>query len=468
MSGFISSFSSIARKLLTLKSLTMYWTTENESIYTDDHDALLEIFKSIIKRNSDNDPLTQFILRPVSGYGHLTVNKRGATDDAPHYNVNLFFNEFSVDLDSNQYKDMIWTTSQIDWYMKTHRFRKLRPKISIEEDPKQWLRYAFKCVYDEIHERNYKWTWDYFKTRREQRKAYVKLWKATLGDGMLTPEQKKELGDLEIVIEYDDIKFYRSIARMEYRRDFKALPVAPKPQPQQTGWLSSWWGGSNANANANQDQKAADDLKLTEEQRDELYDAIEFDESKELSDVLDMPRERVIISVGCTLQKGSFSIKKKKNENNLAEFVFEGCNSTYLQRKDSSFIDFKLKEFRVEDGSESALYKHVVSIKPLNPEISHASTPTEDKSEDGKINADPFFDVSFESNPLDDSADSKLMLKMNSMTIFHNPRFIEEIARFFKPPKTNFDNITALMNAAETQDPELFDGFAGTVDYHSY
>ncbi|GMF08616.1 unnamed protein product [Ambrosiozyma monospora] len=45
MSGFISSFSSIARKLLTLKSLTMYWTTENESIYTDDHDALLEIFK---------------------------------------------------------------------------------------------------------------------------------------------------------------------------------------------------------------------------------------------------------------------------------------------------------------------------------------------------------------------------------------------------------------------------------------
>ncbi|KAH3666193.1 hypothetical protein OGAPHI_004382 [Ogataea philodendri] len=436
--GFNDGVTKLARKLLTLGSLSVYWDTENASTELTDHEELIDFFKTIIERNSQFNNDAQYILKPVSGFGHLTVNKQGATESSPHYAGKFFFDEFGLDLDSHQYRDALWTASHLSWYLRTQKFRKIRPRGTVEDDPKKWLQYAFNCVYTEIHEKNYKWTWEYFKKRRDQRKSYIGLWKQHLGEKM-TPASQTELNELENELGYEDIKFYRSLARMEYRKENEtASIIQPVAQKAQQGWFS-WWGGG-ATEQSDQDSE----LTMSDEQRKEFYEAIEFDEKKKAADSIDIPRERVIMAISCNLKKGSFAIRNAKGQPNMAEIVFEGCDADFFQRKDSFFAGFKLNEFRVEDGSDNTLYKHIVSVKPLKSSVEDSGILSQDSMQE------PFFQVSFENNPLDESADSALLAKMNSMTIFHNPKFIESIARFFTPPKIHLDTIGMLMNAAES------------------
>jgi len=460
--GFILGASDLSRKLTTLKSLEVYWETNAQTLYDADRQKMVDSFLSVIDKNSSLEGEgVQHFMKPVSGYGHLTVNKAGSTESAPHYNVDLFFDEFGVTLDEEQYRDMCWTISEVTWYQKTYKFRRLRPHVPVEEDPKQWLRYAFRCVYDEIHERNYKWTWEYFEKRRDQRKKYVNAWLKHLeGDPDATVQA--EIDNLESQVAYNDLKFYREIAKMEYVRKHHAHPASNAVQKQasaNTGtassWISWWKGGSTA-ADAGQSKKEDlaegedTDLTLSSQQRKELYDAIGYDEQKKLTDSLDMPRERVRTCIGWNLKKGSFVIKKAQTHKPVAEVIFEGMHADVFQRKDSYYLGFKLREFRVENGASGTLYKHIVSVKPFDTGSAESSSSSEMDAEGGPDEKESFFQISYESNPLDESADSELLAKMNSMTIFHDPRFIEEVARFFRPPQTHADTIGAIMNAAES------------------
>ncbi|TID30882.1 hypothetical protein CANINC_000530 [Pichia inconspicua] len=444
--NFIEQVTTMSRKLMLLKSLTIYMDTSlngQSSIVSENKDQMIENLKNFINSASSNTSSIEYLLQPVSGTGHLTLNKLGATDENPHYNLNLFFDQFRMNLNRLQYCNLLDTTTQMSYIRKVMKFKKNAPNCSIEEDPYQWLHYTFKTIFDEIHEKNYKKTWDYMKKRRDQRKAYIPLWKKHLVDpNSLTPEEKRQLDQLEIDCDYDDLKFYRSLAKIQYTKEFKSLPR--KQEPQQKGWFSSWWSGNSnddeSNLKKNELQDSNTPLQITEEQLNEFYEAIEFDDSKILSDSLDIPRERIQLAIDCKLNTGSFVIRNEKDSNSLAEFISQGCHMEFLQRKDSFFAGFKLSKFSVEDGATDILYKHIVSVKQV----------TTDSESDVIFSDDPFFQVSFEKNPLNESADSELIVKLSSMTIFHNTKFLESIYQFFKPPQGHTDTIGNLMNAAES------------------
>lgn len=453
--SFISITQNFSRKLLLLKRLSCYMNTDSTSVYNDDHDTLLENLKHSMQKENLVD--TQYLLKPVSGEGRLTVHKPGTTETYPHVKTELFFEEFSVDLDSKQYRDILWTASKFHWYIKTEKFRKFRPKVSVEEDPKEWFRYTAKSILNEIHEKNYKWSWEYFAKRRDQRKTYVNLWKLKVSHKQLSADQIKEFDDLEAELPFEDIKFYRSLARNDLRKenliqnpDSALTPKTSKPEEKQKsgGWISSWWGGSTASTEPtvtdNEKKSNLDELALSDEQRKAFYEAIEWDENQKLADSIDVPRDRVKVEILATLKKGGISVRRDKSDSNLAEVIFEGCTTQIYQRPDSLLANFQLQEFRVEDGTQKTLYKHIVSVKQLH---SHDHTPS--SSSASSVDNEPFFQVSFEQNPLDGTADSILLAKLKSMTIFYNPNFVEEIFKFFKPPKIHLDTVGAIMNAAE-------------------
>ncbi|GMM27898.1 membrane morphogenesis protein [Martiniozyma asiatica (nom. inval.)] len=440
--SFIENVASISRKLMTLDSLSIYWDTENkESIYSEDIDLTLKLLQEIVNKNSHYENGVEFLLEPVSGEGRLTVNKLGAQENQPHYDIDLIFEQFKVDLNALQYRDILETISRINWYRKTYEFKKFRPRVSVNEDPQKWLKYAFECVYDEIHQRNYKKSWTYMKKRRDQRKEYIILWcKYIQSENSLTIHDKVRISNLEEECNYDDIKFYRSLARRELKKNNANIPETSAKQ--NGGWFSSWWGSGNRTDN---EESPHNDLEITEEQKNEFYEAIEFDESKALGESLDVPRERVNIAVSCQLKTGSFAIRQDNNSANLAECISTGFHVDFFQRVDSYYVGFRLNEFKVEDGSNSSLYKHIVSVKPLNKQMDNSLEESEEKD------IDPLFQFSFEHNPLDQSADSELLAKLNSMTIYHSPKFINLVGKFFKPPKSHLDSLGSLLNAAEAQ-----------------
>lgn len=451
--SFLSTTQVFVRKLLKLKNLSIYMNTKSSSIYSDDNEVMLENFKSSLQDEYKDEH--QYLLKPVSGEGKITIHKNGATEEFPHAKAELFFDEFGINLDSQQYKEILSTASKYRIYNKTLKYRKLKPLAPVEKEPLQWFKYVAQAIFNEVHEKNYKWSWEYFSKRRDQRVAYVEIWQSKIMKKALTIEQENQLAKLEEDLTYEDIKFYRSLADSRARKEnrlMKATSSASQREEEKShvakstsrGWFASWWGGSNASTgdnNNSRDQEGLDFL-LSQEQREALYDAIEYDEKEALSTSIDIPRERVKYEAFVTLKKGGASIRRYK-EKDLAEVIFEGCSVSFYQRTDSFLTNFQLNEFRVEDGTGTTLYKHIVSVKRTQPKIENSASDTVLKYED------PFFRISFEQNPLDGSADSKLLGKLKSMTIFYNTRFIEEVMKFFSPPRMHLETVGAIMNVAE-------------------
>ncbi|RCK56101.1 Vacuolar protein sorting-associated protein 13 [Candida viswanathii] len=418
--SFINITQALTRKLLTLKNLSCYMDTHDTKLYSHlDRDEVLTAFQQTMTD-------VEYLLKPVTGNG-----------------------KFGVELNSQQYQDLLWTASKFHWFMKTEKFRKFRPKLPPSEAPKAWFKYAAESVLNEIHERNYKWSWEYFAKRRDQRIEYIKLWKLKL-KGDITPEQQNDLDQLQKELPYDDIKLYRSLTRNELKKSKLQVSLYDTPAKKQAapqssgGWFSSWWGGgSNSTPSAadikekeetpeNEENKQID-LSLTDEQRKALYDAIDYDENA--AACVDIPKEWVKMKVAARLDKGGLTIRRDKSSS-LAEIVFEGCQAEFLERPDSFLSKFQMDEFRVEDGTGTTLYKHIVKVQ--EGEGTKSS------------NNDPFLQLAFEKNPLDQSADSSLTGKLKSMTIYYNPKFIEEVVKFFTPPKIHLDTVGAIMNAAES------------------
>ena len=73
------------------------------------------------------------------------------------------------------------------YFIRHQEYKKLQPKSSPKEDPAGWLRFAGKAVLDKIHDRNKRWSWAYFKERRDDRLRYIELFKKRKKDEKLSP-----------------------------------------------------------------------------------------------------------------------------------------------------------------------------------------------------------------------------------------------------------------------------------------
>ncbi|CAR29401.1 ZYRO0G07810p [Zygosaccharomyces rouxii] len=442
--SFISITQDITHKLLTLDSFCLYWNTNTNSIQEHgeiyDPNAMISKFKNCVATNGVSKPDFQYMLRPVTGSGRLTVSKLGSTEDRPHIDLQMLYDEFGLEIDDSQYADILHTLSSIHLSQKTQKFRKMRPTYPVSQNPKGWFRYLGDCVIEEIHEKNDMWTWDHISKRCQQRRLYVKLWSKKLSvsnweQPLPDRDEEKQLEQLHRELGFEDIVLFRSLGRKEFaKQKLKSRDASPAKTQQpssQGGWFSSWWGGGNSSQDS--------DLTITDEQRQELYDAIEFEENDGSLTDAQLPRDRITMKVTGLLRKGTFSMRKKDHEFCLGEVIFENCEVDFLQRPDSFLTSFKLQQFKVEDGSPNTLYKHIISVK-------NTESDSPSKSVTKSL---PLFHLDFESNPVDESADSKLNVVLRGMTVFYHVHFITEILRFFSPPKQHKDTVGAIINAAE-------------------
>lgn len=411
---FIAITREFTRKLLTLSQLSCYMDTGAELVLLD----LADVTKSKFTDSDDR----QYLLKPVLGQGKLTVHKGGATATVPHIDADVDFEEFGLTLDDRQYHDILWTVLKFEWYQRTLKYRKFRPQTKVSDDPKGWFQYAAKAVLDEIHTRNNQWTWAHFKKRRDQRQSYIEKYIAKL-----CGEPVQGLEELEDDLLLDDIKWYRTLARDEMKRTGKKpKPPTENQQQQLKGWFGGWFGGS-----APSDTQVPGEFGLTDEQRDALYDTIDYKQ-----DVTPYGGDDDWIKwvLAANLTRGGIAISR---EAMIGEMVFEGCLINVLLLEATTKAKFDLHEFRVEDGTGTLIYRHIVLVHDV---------------QDGaecEVDEDPFLSVSYASNPKAVGCDLKLM------TIFYNPQFIDEIIKFFTPPKIHLDTIGAIMSAARDGGGEL-------------
>lgn len=245
---------------------------------------------------------------------------------------------------------------------------------------------------------------------------------------------------MEYKLTYEDIRFYRSIARSRLRKDIaqrKKLEEERAQQQQARSWTSWLWGSGDSDA-PNKD--AAFGGPMTEEQRRQLYDILDFDEKSAIAASLETPRDAVKLQVAAELRKGSFTLKNHSRgaAADVISMVFESFCADFIQRPDNFEASVSLGGLSVFDGTtKNTIHPQIVQVN--NP-IAKQARPGEQGESD-----EPFFYLKFESNPLDQRADTALTARMRHMEIIYHRGYVEAIAKFLRPPESQLESVEALL-----------------------
>jgi len=441
--AFIESTAGAIHKLARLESLAVYFDTDSQSMAGLPLSAAKEKFIAMISQK-DQQSSHQFILSPVSGEGRITMNHK-LDKNTPHFDVQLLFDEIGVALDDNQYRDAISLVDMYHVYMRQRQYRNFRPSVEQlrTNRPKALLRFASQAILEGVRDRRRKWTWAHFAERRDDRNKYVELFEKKVMN-TLRESDIALLKALEWKLSYEDIRFYRSIARSRLRKDMelrKRLEEDRAKQQQQHsgGWMSWLWGSQT-------DQPAEDPAfggQMTEEQRKQLYDVLDYDEKSSIVDSFEAPRDALKARVVAELKKGSFALKvdPRGKATEVISTVFDSFRAEFIQRPDNFEASVSLRGFSVFDGTtKDTLYRQIARVKASVAEGAKAS-------KHGEIE-DPFFFVKFENNPLDERADTVLTARMRHMEIIYHRGYVEAIFKFFRPPESQLESVEALLNVA--------------------
>ncbi|KAF5009616.1 hypothetical protein FDECE_4176 [Fusarium decemcellulare] len=454
---FIQDSSHVTHKLATLGALAVYWNTDSSLLGTGreasapsqemlPHDEMVSKFREMIGKDAQENANHQFILRPVNGQAKIELDKSGDIK-VPKFKANLLFEEIGLVLDDDQYRDALMMVDLFHYFIRHQEYKKLQPKgVRPKEDPRAWLQFAGNAVLSKIHDRNRKWSWDYFRERRDDRKRYIELFKKRKQGQQMSAEDTDAINSLEWKLGYEDLRFWRSLARNQLKKEnAEALKNQPQNQEQQQqGWLS-WVWGSKPQETIEQNEE---NTQMTEEQRQELYEAIDWDEKNALAEEVDVPREAIKMCIETSLSTGSFTLKRNPHDNttDLLSLHFDVFKAKALQRKDSLLANVSLGGLRVNDGTTpDTVYPEIVRVKdaPTEKQRKRLSLAELEQSED-----EPFFQFEVEQNPLEREGDIAVVGKMKPLEVIWNPNFVVGIADFFRPPERHMESITALMESA--------------------
>ncbi|KAI9814573.1 MAG: hypothetical protein M1827_003128 [Pycnora praestabilis] len=461
--SFIQTSTATTHKLATLKALAIYWNTDTSLFGTGkggeigakaqgaDHNEMMEKFRSMISKGENS----QYVLKPVSGRAGVEMDKTGKPD-RPKLKARLLFDELGFVFDDDQYRDALMMVDLFHYFIRHQEYKKYQPKSPPKEDPKAWLVFAGGAVLRKIQDRNRRWTWGFFKERRDDRNRYIELFKKKKKEEKMSAPETEELKKLEFKLSYEDLRFWRTLARNQLRKENIGVKKSAKPQTW-SAWGASWVSKSKK-PEEQQEHSEEEDTAMSEQQRKELYDAIDWDEKKSVADSVDMPRDAIKLQVETSLRSGSFTLKRDPNgkATEILKLMFDSFKAKFLQRPDSMLADISLGGLRVYDGTtEGSLFPQIVKVKDAPPlpddkRIEELDDDEEEKEADEKSDEsdEPFFQLQFEQNPLDENADSAVKIKLKSMEVIYNPKFVVEIANFFKPPERHMESINALMETA--------------------
>jgi vacuolar protein sorting-associated protein 13A/C len=149
-----------------------------------------------------------------------------------------------------------------------------------------------RCVRSDIHDRRVKWTWDYIRQRRDDRRAYIRVWKIQKSGTALSIADSAMLFQLERKLCYEDLRFYRSMANSQLRKEKILLSKAvesssdPSTAASSKTWTEYLWGSAPSSTDAGDSQTV-----FTPEQMKQLFETIEYDPDAVETVVSELPRD---------------------------------------------------------------------------------------------------------------------------------------------------------------------------------
>ncbi|EJU02006.1 hypothetical protein DACRYDRAFT_22408 [Dacryopinax primogenitus] len=458
METFIEGSFGAIHKLSKLESLAIYFDTDMTSMLGKGPEKLDEM----IARQGQT-PDHQYVLKPVTGEAKLVMSHRPSAEE-PRIDATVLFEEIGLNLDDKQWRDVLSVGELFHFYTRQYQYRKYRPLQDEFDESKSramW-KFAQTSILAEVHDKQYQWTWEFFKNRRDERHKYVDLFKKKCTQPSFVAPELDDFNALEKKLSYEDIRFYRSIARSQLRKERAEMKAkeeeekaAAPPEPAQPasaasgGWFGWMWGTTAATTTAAEEEEPS--ATLDDEQRKELYDAIEYSDKDVIAQSIDLPRDVMKMRVSARLTRGTFALRRAGSD--IISLVFDSLSSDLIQRPENMEFVLALGGLSVYDSTLSnSVYPQIVRVKEQQRKAIDSKEQEEAGNQLSKVTdtEDPFFFAKFEQNPLDERADSALTVRMRYMEIIYHRGYVEAIFEFFRPPPSQLETIGALIDVAST------------------
>ncbi|KAL1915167.1 uncharacterized protein VTP21DRAFT_7648 [Calcarisporiella thermophila] len=440
---FIEQGTNTIHKLVTLGSLAVYWNTDSRSLEGMPLEEAIKVFMNLIATSGNIPEENQYVLKPVSGTGKVKLHKRYGRE-VPKTEATLLFEELGFVIDDEQYRDALLMASLFHSYMRQAQYRKLRPpdEITPTSNPSRWFKYAGDCIISEIHERNRRWTWDYIRERRDDRREYIALYTNSKLE-RASEEDLKRLRDLEWKWDFEDIRFFRSLAKSHLKKARVEIAKREKEaqeQARQNSWFG-WWYGSQIEGSSENDAETV----VSEQQKQEFYEAIEWDERQAAAEAIEIPEDAIRFSCNAKLKTGSFSLRKDPHQcsHTILSLVFDDLSAGIIHRESSFKTTMTLGDLTLNDGTtEGTVYPQLIRVKEREPEEERKQMEIDEKYNE------PFFSIIYEHNPINKQADNSVSIRMRHLEIIYNVNAINSVYGFFTPPEHSMESINTLLEMA--------------------
>ncbi|XP_066594830.1 intermembrane lipid transfer protein Vps13D isoform X2 [Prorops nasuta] len=424
-------------KLMELDNLSICWTELNN----DQFFGSLNLGDLAISMNESKNVKKNYILSPVNARAHI---KRDRSErplrsiNKPRFVIDLLLDEVPLTITDEQYEQIVKCIKKLEDIDREKQQRQCRPKVLIQENPKEWWRYIVQCHVGRDAVKR-KLSWKDVLLRGKENVIYVDAYTKLLGSptSILPAEIKQVKDKVEQERSFDELKVLRELAMHRIRPPNETQANdknCPQPRGMLEQWFPQWWGWylKSPNSSTQSSQSSTFDGELL----DVLADTIDDDTL--------LRRDTIFGQFNFTLSKGAISLcttnRADESVKTVMELQFERVNLSYESRPRYGSHKFSI--------SLGALYLHDYltenSTFPIlvQPQIASSMSSRSRGSSEKLVTqtSQHLFELIYEKKPLHLNTDHSLHVLSKSLDVVYNPRAIYWLIDFICKPYRHTSN----------------------------
>uniref|UniRef100_A0A914HUE8 Cadherin domain-containing protein n=1 Tax=Globodera rostochiensis TaxID=31243 RepID=A0A914HUE8_GLORO len=378
-------------KLISMSSLSIY-SNANSTLISDLNnkktiiDALRWTIAVETKPNGYN-----YVLEPLTIAAQLKLNQKPESDGSnwttPKIDLSMELDKLGLSISKHQYQDMLLFLEAQERFTLAEKYLKYRPNLTqYREHYREWWNFAYHCILNEqVKRRRNNWSWDHMKAHRQ----------LTPGKAM-----KEKIEEAEDALDVFNLNIARQQAEFVIDKHHNLVRVEDQKQEGLVDRVINWLYEEAA---APEDAQLFEEKELTPEEKQLLFDAIDYQENMPPTDY---PKHFV---------ENMFTLNLKMLMLKLGDVIemrFSQLSSKLEQRSSANAMRFTstVKSLEMHSGTESMLHM----------------TETERD----------WLTMEFETNALDGSFDHRVSLDVAPVMFKYHAPAVNRALDVFKPPKS--------------------------------
>ncbi|RNA03908.1 vacuolar sorting-associated 13A [Brachionus plicatilis] len=418
---YLKENKTLVNKIASLVSYAIYCNSDDKLLKSENKDYSIRVMQNMISDFTE----TKYILKPLSLSSKAILNMKPKQNEfsSPLFDFTVILESISLNLNRLQYLDIVNMLGTIDYMAQNTKYQKYRIKDNKKKKETQLWQFAFKAIYETVvkpKKEEFKWT--RIKLISKTRKEYVNILKKKAKNPKLSAFDKEIEKNCEEILDVFNLMLARKQADVEIARLAK----------QEASSKSSWWGWLSSSSSQTDQKDKAEELTLSLEEKEKLYDAIGYSEESSFSEY---PENFIGFRLKFLLKKFELELinAEYKDENRSTTIAEYSLVHLVIENMEADLMQYPVtKGFRINSSIKSINLKG----SSIDSNIAKFELVKEEDRYPMLIEADlkqeKFLEFSYGFNPKDQSCNKRLSLSSKSLRFTYHAITVNNIVYFFR------------------------------------